>query len=156
MVIQRWQTVFLLLVFVLMGCFTFFSLGQIQTADYTFNMTTMGLSYEGEPTGTGHTGYYVTTAYFFVLSIVSALLPLVNIFLFKSFKLHRTLCIIEMMFIVAVIAVACIIGYGTFDGAAPGWSSLALAPFLALILDIMAYNFIRRDHKLLRSSDRIR
>ena len=40
----------LLLVCALMGCFTFISLGQIQTTDFTFNFTTLGFFSEGNPT----------------------------------------------------------------------------------------------------------
>ena len=39
MVIQRWQSVLLLIAAVVMGCFTFMSLGQVQLPDYTCNLT---------------------------------------------------------------------------------------------------------------------
>lgn len=47
MVIQRWQSVFLLIVTAMMACFTFFSLGQVQMPDFSLEFTTMGFSIEG-------------------------------------------------------------------------------------------------------------
>lgn len=156
MVIQRWQSLFLLLACILMACFSFLSLGQIQTTDYSLNMTALGLYYEGEATGNGPTGCYAPTIYFFIVSLMSAIIPFITIFLYKNLPLQRRLCLIEILFIIATIATGCAIGYTFVEGAHPGWSSLALAPFLALILTIMAWRFIRRDHNLLRSADRLR
>ena len=57
MVIQRWQSVMLLIAGIMMGIFSFISLGQIQTESYTFNITALGILREGtataadEPTG---------------------------------------------------------------------------------------------------------
>jgi hypothetical protein len=42
MVIQRWQSVLLLVAAVAMATFSFLSLGQIQLSDYTLNFTTLG------------------------------------------------------------------------------------------------------------------
>ena len=50
MVIQRWQSVLLLIVAALMGSFTFLSLGQIQMPEESLNFTTLGFEIEGIPT----------------------------------------------------------------------------------------------------------
>ena len=55
MVIQRWQSVLLLIAAVVMGCFTFMSLGQVQLPDYTCNFTTLGFDIEGIATDGGPT-----------------------------------------------------------------------------------------------------
>lgn len=156
MIIQRWQSLFLLICCALMACFTFMSLGQIQTADFSLNMTSCGLSVEGEATGNGPTGVYLSTWYFFAISLTSAIIPLINIFLFKNLKLQMKVCLVEVLFLIAVIATGGLIGYTAVEGACPGWSTLVASPFLALILDIMAWRYIKRDRDLLLSVDRIR
>lgn len=156
MVIQRWQSLFLLLSCILMGLFSFFSLGQIQAPDFSLNITALGLCYEGEATGSGPSGCYMGTIYFFILSIMSAILPLISIFLYKNLPLQRKVCMVEVLFIIATIATGCYVNYTAVAGCTPQWSSLVIAPFLALILDIMAWYRIRKDHKLLRSADRLR
>lgn len=156
MVIQRWQSIFLLIVAALMACFTFCSLGQVQLPDYSLNFTTLGFSIEGESTGGAPTGYVAYTWPFFIVSILSFLIPLISIFLFKNMKLQKTLCLIELLFIMALIAIGAAYGYCQFEGAAVSWSSLIVAPMLAFVADVMAYNRISHDQRLLRAADRLR
>lgn len=156
MVIQRWQSVLLLVAAVVMAVFSFASLGQIQTEDFSFNLTTLGLTYEGEATDGAPTGFAVNTWWFFAISLVSALLPLIAIFCFKNGKLQKRLCLIEVLFLVAVIACGAVLGYNVVPGSAPSWSTVIICPFLALIADVMAYQRICADWRLLRDSERLR
>ena len=154
MVIQRWQSVMLLVTFALMACFTFLSLGQVQTQDFTDNFTCLGFAAEGEMTAP-ETVVNQSTWFLFILSLMSTILPFINIFLYKNLPLQKRVCVFEIMFLIATIVVAAYEGYCAYP-VAVAWSSLALAPFLALILMIMAWRLINRDHNLLRSVDRIR
>lgn len=156
MVIQRWQTVFLLLATVMMALFSFMSLGQIQLQDYTLNFTTLGFTIEGEATGGAPTGYYLHTASFFIISVLSAVIPFITIFLYKTPARQLTLCLVEILFLVAVTAVGCYLGYYVIEEGSIGWSSIIIAPLLAFIATVMAYNYIKRDIRKLRDTDRIR
>lgn len=156
MVIQRWQSVLLLLVAALMATFSFISLGQIQLPEYSLNFTTLGFCIEGISTNGAPSGFVAHTWIFFILSILSAIIPLIAIFLFKNLKLQKKLCLFEVLFIMAVAIVGAMYGYNTIDGGEISWSSMIIAPLLALIADVMAYNRINSDQKLLRSVDRIR
>lgn len=156
MVIQRWQSVLLLIAAVMMGCFTFFSLGQVQLTDYTLNFTTLGFTIEGESTGNAPTGYLCHTWPFFIVSLLSLLTPLINIFLYRNLKLQKNLCLIEILFLLAVLAAGCAYGYYQFDDAVVSWSSLIIAPLIAFVADVLACNRIEHDRKLLRSVDRLR
>lgn len=157
MVIQRWQSVLLLITVALMACFSFLSLGQVQTVDYTYNFTCLGFSIEGEPAGQGvpH-GYQVYTWFLFIIAVMGAVLPFVNIFLYRNLPLQKRMCLVEILFILTAICIAGWEGYRGMPGYQCSWSSLAIAPFLALILSVMTWNLINRDHKLLKSVDRIR
>lgn len=137
-----------------MVCFSFCSLGQIQTADFTFNFTTLGFASEGIPTD-GAQEVTSSTWYFFAVSIMSALIPLIAIFCFRNLQLQKRLCIIEVIFLVAVAAVGGILGYCSLPGEI-SWSTVIICPLLAVILDIIAYRYIRSDEKKLRAVDRFR
>ena len=156
MVIQRWQSVLLLIATAVMAVFSFLSLGQVQLPDCTLNFTALGFSIEGEGLNNPEGGYYLSTLHFFIISILSAIIPLINIFLFKNLKLQKNLCLIEVLFLVVVIIIAGYEGYYAIPQGQVSWSSIIVAPFLALIATAMAYSRIVSDHKLLRSADRIR
>lgn len=156
MVIQRWQSVLLLVSAVVMGFFTFCSLGQVQLPEYTCNFTTIGFCREGIPTDGAQGGYLLYTWPLFIVSLMSAIIPFIAIFCFKNTKLQKNLCLIETLFIVAVAVIGGMYGYGSFEGASVSWSSLAIAPALALIADVMAYNRICADVRKLRAADRLR
>ncbi|MDE6329965.1 MAG: DUF4293 domain-containing protein [Muribaculaceae bacterium] len=155
MVIQRWQSVLLLMAVVLMGVFSFVSLGQIQTAEYTFNFTALGISPEGQPTG-GELPATVSTWYLFALSVASAALSLIAIFSFRNLQLQKRLCLLSVVMLIGVIVVSAVIGYRSFDGGTVSWSSIICAPFLSLIADIMAYQRISADQRTIRESERLR
>lgn len=156
MVIQRWQTIFLLITAIMMACFTFMSLGQVQLTDYSLNFTTLGFTYEGIPTDGAISGYYLHTWGFFIVSLMSVILPLINIFLFKNLKLQKNVCLIEIFFLLALLAIGVVYGYYHFETTTVSWSSIIISPLIAFIADLMAYNRICSDQRLLRAADRIR
>lgn len=156
MVIQRWQSVLLLVAGAVMACFTFMSLGQVQMPDYSLNFTTLGFCIEGEAAPGAPSGFMMHTWEFFAVSLLSSLLPLINIFLFKNMRLQKRICLIELVFLLAVVAIGANYGYNAFEGYSVSWSSLIVAPALAIIADVMAYGRISADQRALRSADRIR
>lgn len=155
MVIQRWQSVLLIITVALMACFTFLSLGQVNITDYTYNFTCLGFAAEGEMTQNVPV-VEQSTWFLFIVSLMSTIIPFINIFLYKNLPLQKRVCLIEVMFIVVTIVLAAYEGYFAYPGTPVSWSTLALAPFLALITTIMSWRLINKDHKLLRSVDRIR
>lgn len=157
MVIQRWQSVMLLIACVMMCIFSFISLGQIQTPDYTFNISALGICREGiatapdEATGLG-------TIYLFVDSVLASLLALIGIFCFKNMKLQKTLIIIAIL---CTVTAAALVTFGAssfandFEGTI-GWSVFIGTPLVALVAYIVAYRMICSDQKKLRAADRLR
>ncbi len=156
MVIQRWQSLLLLVAAVMMIVFTFCSLGQVTTTDYTFNFTTMGFTYEGEATDGAASGTYMSTWYFFVVSLTSAVLLLIDIFLYGNLPLQKKVAWIGILFVVASASIAAALGYTSIAGGSIGWSTVIICPLLAVIAALFALNRIQSDHNKLRSVDRIR
>ncbi|MCM1369504.1 MAG: DUF4293 domain-containing protein [Candidatus Amulumruptor caecigallinarius] len=139
-----------------MACFTFCSLGQVQLPEFTLNFTTLGFEYEGEATAGGFGGWEFHTWELFSVSVMSIIIPAIAILCFKNLKLQRKLCLIEILFIIVACIIAAFYGYTRYEGVYPGWSSAIISPLLALITDLIAYNRIGHDQKLLRSYDRLR
>lgn len=156
MVIQRWQSVLLFIAAVVMAAFTFVSLGQVQLPDYTLDFTTLGYYFEGQSVNGAPAGFYMRTWPFFIVSLMCVILPLINIFLFKNLRLQKMLCLIEVLFLLALCVIGCGYGYYAIPNAAVSWSSMIVAPLIAFIAVVMAYGRINSDQKKLRSAYRFR
>lgn len=152
MVLQRWQNLMLLIASVMMWLFTFLSLGQYQGATQTVNFTTMGMVVEG--TGAS----FMQTIYLFIVSCLSALLPLIALFKFKNLKAQRTISRISLLLVLATMVCAWAIAQSADVAGSQGisWSSIVIAPFIAIVALIIAGRCIGGDIKKLSSYDRLR
>ena len=156
MVIQRWQSVLLLIAAVMMACFAFLSLGQVQTQDFTFNFTSLGFKYAGKAVDGAPTGWFFQTWYFFIVSVLATIMPVIAIFLYKNLVLQMRVCLFEVLFIVADMTVCGVLGYSAIESSSIIWSSAICTPVIALIAVIMAWNRIKSDRDRIRAIDRIR
>lgn len=157
MVIQRWQSVMLLIAGVMMGLFSFLSLGQIQTVDYTFNVNALGICREGIATAPDEV-MGISTIIPFVVGLLSCVLPIIGIFCYQHMRLQKRVCLISALLTVAaaVICAYCAIDFAAGYQAMPSWGSAACTPFIALIADLTAWRLIENDQKKLRAADRLR
>lgn len=153
MVIQRWQSVLLLISVILMGCFSFLSLGQIQTEAVSYNFMSWGIIPEGNA-ASEHVS--ISTWYLTAISLLSAILPLIAIFTYKNLNLQKRLCLLSVVTLICVIIACAILAYQSFSGAEISWSSLICAPFISMVADIMAYQRINKDQRIIRESERLR
>lgn len=145
----------LLIACVMMACFSFVSLGQVQAPDYTFNFTTLGFFSEGQPTG-GANSVEVSTWYLFIISLMSAILALVNIFCYRNFRLQKNLCFVVIMFVLVTAGIAAWLGYTAIPEGRIGWSVNVIEPLIAVVAVIMAYRMICCDERKIRSVDHFR
>lgn len=155
MIIQRWQSLLLLMAVAVMACFTFLSLGQFTTTDLTYNFNSLGFHPEGMPTD-GSEPVEIKTWYFFMLSLTTTVILFIDIFLFNNLRLQKRVCLVCMLFIIASAAVAGCLGYACFNKGYMGWSTVAICPFIAIVATILAYNRMSADQRLLRASERLR
>ncbi|MCH5235471.1 MAG: DUF4293 domain-containing protein [Muribaculaceae bacterium] len=155
MVIQRWQSVLLLIAAAVMACFTFIPFGIVTTPEYTFNLTGLGFYEQGVPTD-GTAPIVIHTWYFFMLSITTIVLLLIDIFLFKNLRLQQRICMVSILFIVADGCVGGLLGFCAIDNGQIWWKTNALSPFIALIGAVLAWYRMAQDYSLLKSADRLR
>lgn len=155
MVIQRWQSVLLFIAAAVMACFTFIPFGVVTTQDYTFNLSGLGFYEQGQPTD-GAVPMVIHTWYFFILSITTIVLLLIDIFLFKNLKLQQRICMVCVLFIVADCCVAGLLGFCAIEGGSIWWKTNIILPFIALFSTVFAYYRMAQDYSLLKASDRLR
>lgn len=132
MVIQRWQTVMLLIAAVLVAVFCLTPMGSV-----------------GE-----ESVYACSFPVFLILNIVIAVLLLIDIFLFRNLRLQMRVAAVALILEAVSAGLAFAIVYTT-EGFA---MSLAGAPLIvaALILTWFGRRFMDKDRRLLAAADRLR
>lgn len=163
--IQRIQSIYLLLTTALMAVFLFLPIAQFDTTDGIYSFTAQGIStVEAMTTPVQDSAAAVIqtsapTWGVFVLGTVIAVLSFITIFLYKNRPTQARICMINAFFLVTFYIVIFLSGY-TFredlSASNISWTAYIVMPFVALILDILAYKAINKDERLVRSLDRIR
>lgn len=91
---------------------------------------------------------------FLIANLGIALILFIVIFMYRKLKRQMAVTLVCAVLICASIAACFCIVYGT--GVPVHWNGGVLLLVGALICTLMAYNFMRKDHKLLSSYDRLR
>lgn len=149
--IQRIQSVYLLLVTILLACSAFFTLGYFSTdsglTKAIFNP--MGVTVEQD---------LLPTWALFTLLIIGAVIALVTIFLFKNRPLQLRLCIFNTILMLGYYGALIFFIFKMKSTLASeffvDWK--ICLPLVALILNYLAIRGIGKDEVLVRSYDRIR
>jgi len=153
--IQRIQTLYLIVITALMAItlFTPIATFTVATGD-VYTLSAFELS-NGEQSQ--------STLWMGILLVLTTVLPLVTIFLFKNRQLQLRLCGAEVVLLIGATAFVAI--YYWLSGAnalenvgvehrAFGWA--AIMPLLSLVMAFLAARSIFKDEVLVRSLDRIR
>lgn len=151
--IQRIQTLYLLAVAALMATAIFtplayFAAGVEEYKLYAFSLQGAQESY--------------STIYMGVIVALAAIIPFVNIFLFKNRLLQIRLCAVELMLLVGSAIFMAIYYFlsnrmfSQLEFSAHGFHIAIIFPLIALVLDYLALRAIFRDEMLVKSLDRIR
>lgn len=153
--IQRIQTLYLLLVVVLTGLALWLPL-----VDFTVGVDTCTLTAFGLKDAAGIT--LLPTVYLGVVLVAACLVPLVTIFLFKRRLVQIRLCAVELVLLIGAGAMTGIYFYlcNRYFADSEFYShtlKISLVfPLVCLVFDLLALRAIFRDEKLVRSLDRIR
>lgn len=141
MVIQRIQTLFLLLAvgFMALFCLTpFATLDAVEAADSV-------------------TPVFVKDApVYMILNIVIAVLLFLSIFMFKNLKRQMTITLASMVLICASIVSFGFVLYVGMPDAHIIWTGGAVLLVCALVCALLAYRGMKKDKRLLSSYDRLR
>lgn len=140
MVIQRKQSLYLLIAAILMGVYAFMPTLMDANGNYILGGINGGLN-------------TVTC----VINCLVAVLAFITIFKFKSMRLQSTLCVVSIVLIIASLATMCVVAFLQKDcdllGSITYYNVL---PVLAIIFLLLAHRSISHDRRLLSHSDRLR
>jgi len=147
--LQRVQTIYLLAVFALLLLSLAFPLASFSEG---VKMVGYGFMKEG-------INLYVPYGVFTVGGL-SAFIAFIQIFLFKNRKCQMKIGLINsfliILYYVTISVYAVVVGTGKLGFQFESIRVAAIFPFVALILNVLAYMRIKADEKLVRSMDRIR
>ena len=149
--IQRIQTLYLLLVSALVGAALCAPLMWGVTEGERFDLAAFTITAGSEVLGT-------TPRYLPILLILACALPLVTILLYKRRMLQIRLCAAEAVLLVGSAAMEAMIFWGPWGSRCESASlcPASFAPLAALFFVWLAARAIFRDELLVRSLDRIR
>ena len=146
--LQRIQTVYLLIIVALTVATLFLPLAVLQQGDALFSFDASGLS-----TMIGEPELLYPAWGLFALTAIIAIIALVTIFLYKKRILQIRLCVFNALLILGFY------GYslkGDMEGASVSVKIALSFPLVNLILDYLAIRNIGADEALVRSLDRLR
>lgn len=134
MVIQRWQSVFLLLASIMMGIFCVLPLATQGNVDF----------------------YPYQQPVYLILNVLVAVLSFIAIFLFKNLARQKMVVKVNAFLIVASAIVGAIMIYVGMPNLEILWTAGPLLLICSFLMTIAALRRINQDDKLLKAADRIR
>lgn len=151
--IQRIQSLYLLLAAAFMSLTLFMPIATFVVDGQTYELTAFSLTC-GEISQ--------STIWLGIILVIATALPLITIFLFKRRTLQIRLCAVEVVLLIGSLVLVALYYWLTsrlFEGLVIdhrqfGWA--APMPIVALVLSYLASRAIFKDEVLVRSLDRIR
>jgi hypothetical protein len=149
--IQRIQSLYLLLITALLIAVLFIPFGVFRTSSGVYEYTAFSIG--------GTSGKFILPLWSLpLLSILSALMAFVTIFFYKKRKLQIRLCLVNVFLIVVLFLISVAMIF-FFQNNTPSVFSLGFGlalPLISIILDFLTISAIRKDENLVKSWDRIR
>ena len=153
--LQRIQTVYLLIVAALGFAMLFLPIANMQAGTELFTFDVFGLNAGAGP----ETQQVYRTWSLAVITIITAVLPFVTVFMYKKRMLQIRFCIFNAILLIcfyALFAFFVWITYGKYSATHFGIEFALSFPLVNLILTYLAVRNIGADEALVRSLERIR
>ncbi|HNW52077.1 MAG TPA: DUF4293 domain-containing protein [Prolixibacteraceae bacterium] len=151
--IQRIQTLYLSLALIMMGFLLVMPMGGIAVGEKVYSFSSLG-------TIESMTGLTVSRAwYIFAVAAIILVVQALAIFAYKSRKRQMKLVLANVALMLVFVVVAWFTLKSSAKALGEGISSFnmpAVFPIVSMILNYMAYRYIRKDDELVKSVDRIR
>ena len=149
MVIQRIQSVYLLIAIILMVVFAFFPA-------LTFELG--GRQFVYGALEAGKVGVTHVDPLMLMLIILISLIALMDIFLYKNLQRQMTVCFVDIIIALSMLVAICIQAFvvGNREGWVVTWQWQLLLPIAAIIFLMLAHKSMSNDKKKLRDADRLR
>ena len=154
--LQRIQSIYLILVFLFAILYALFPLAQLgsETAAYSVRLIRFGSLFPESPLSLGFMGVMAIAMWFFVI-----VMTVYMTFKYKNRLFQIQLGKLNMLLHAALILFSFFLVdnlRGQLDNGTMSYGAGILFPVISLIFILMAIKAIRRDENLVRSADRIR
>ena len=152
--IQRIQSIYLLMVATLNGLLFIFPLNEIISNNHILSISVMGV-FEI----TGEQSVLIADLYpLLVINLVAILLAFVSIFLFKNRKMQMRLTVYNSIVNLSILTLALFYTYqiATIHNISLGFSVGLIFPLISAFFSYLAFRAIQKDDNLIKSIDRIR
>lgn len=146
--IQRIQTLYVILSMILMGLLMAFPFAEIVEGSNIYLFDKMGIS--GDE-GLVQNGWPIAA-----LIVIILLLHLVVVYNFKKRVFQMRLLVFSIILMVGLFGMFYFFTYFSFDKAQISFKIVTAFPLVAIVLDYLAIRAIGKDEALIRSIDRIR
>ncbi len=157
--LQRIQTVFLILVALFMLLTFFFPIWTLRSEDgeLLYQLTVLELTKPGEGLDTSTTIFYPYTL-IATLVVAAITVAIVEITKFKNRLLQMKLGALNALFMAGALALSVYFATDLIktSGGSGNFGIGLFLPGIAMMFNILANRFIRRDDRLVKSVDRIR
>lgn len=155
--IQRIQSVYLLLGVLICGMLFFFPIAEYinDASSYVFDICGVkNITDEAQPE-------IVNTLPVLIILIAVMLTGMISIFLFKNRKLQIRICSLNLLLLTALLAAIFLYSDKAEtaieqEGTITSFGFGTVVPIIALIFTFLAIRGIKKDEELVRSADRIR
>ena len=147
MVIQRIQTLYMLVALVMMAAFAFLT---------SFSFDVAGNEYVVGTLSTGVDGKTSINLLMLCLNGLVVVLTAIAIFSYKNLKLQKRLCSISIILLIALLISIGVMILGATDEQNLSIDISNVLPVVSLFLLFLAYRGISRDQRILSDSDRLR
>jgi hypothetical protein len=149
MVIQRIQSVYLLIAVILMAVFAFFPALSFELGGREFVYGALE---------TGKVGATHIDPLMLMLIVLISLLAFIDIFLYKNLQRQMTVCFVDIILGLAMMVAIGIQAFvvGGREGVTLTWQWYLALPVLAIIFLMLAHKAMSSDKKKLRDADRLR
>ncbi len=146
--IQRIQTVYLLISILLLGLLFWLPLADITSGTDIYQFTIKGITKGEEQLFSGLP--------FMVFLMIIIALHLAVVFMYKNRIRQIRILVFSMVLLLGLFGVFFYFTYAGFDGARASFRIPVAFPLIAMILDYLAIRGIGKDEALIRSLNRIR
>jgi len=145
MVLQRIQSVYLLIAAILMAVFAFFPALLIGQGGQVFAYGALTTTKVGFPL-------------MMVLVVLISLLAVIDIFLYKNLQRQMTVCFVDIIIGLAMLIAIGIQAYvvDTRENVVVTWQWYLILPVLSIIFLMLAHKAMSSDKKKLHDADRLR
>ncbi len=149
MVIQRIQSVYLLIAVILMVVFAFFPALTFELGGREFVYGAL----EAGKVGATHIDPLML-----MLIILISVLALIDIFLYKNLQRQMTVCFVDIIIGIAMLVAICVVAFvqSRRDGIVINAQWSLIFPLLSIIMLMMAHKAMSNDKKKLLDADRLR